>query len=273
MKILATIVLGAALGCLGAGAAPRGTVNETLFGTLSPALPTYDRIFTSQVDPDCGAASTDSTIGNDVSFEVFFLMVDSVENLEVAYDGPGTSLDDPVLSLYCDPFDPAMPAANLIAYNDDIAGSRLSAFDAGNMVQMSPGRGYWLVASTYDPADSGSFQLNITSPTAHAAAPLAGSAPQPAHDATDVAVDSELHWTHGLGASSHDVYFGTNPTPGMAEFQGNQITTSFAPGNLDISTTYYWRVDEINGTGTTTGAIWSFSTSAIPVELQRFSID
>ena len=51
-----------------------------------------------------------------------------------------------------------------------------------------------------------------------------------------------------------------NPSPGSGEFQGEQGGTSFNPGNLANDTTYYWRIDEVNLQGTTTGDVWSFTT-------------
>jgi len=66
----------------------------------------------------------------------------------------------------------------------------------------------------------------------------------------------------GAGALSHDVYFGTNPTPGASEFQGNQPDTTFDPGDLVKLTMYYWRIDEVNDSGTTTGVVWSFKTGS-----------
>jgi len=33
---------------------------------------------------------------------------------------------------------------------------------------------------------------------------------------------------------------------------------------MDYNTTYYWRIDEINVTGTTTGLLWSFTTVSLP---------
>ena len=89
--------------------------------------------------------------------------------------------------------------------------------------------------------------------------PLPGQAsnPSPADSATDVAVSADLSWTAGSDATSHDVYFGTT-SPGT--FQGNQTATIFDPGTMANDTTYYWRIDEINSTGTTTGNVWSFTT-------------
>jgi hypothetical protein len=66
-----------------------------------------------------------------------------------------------------------------------------------------------------------------------------------------------ISWMAGRGATSHDVYFGTNDPP---QFIGNQTTTIFDPGEMDYSTTYYWRIDEVNSSGTTTGTVWSFTT-------------
>jgi hypothetical protein len=78
-----------------------------------------------------------------------------------------------------------------------------------------------------------------------------------------VNISASLGWTAGTDTTSHDVYFGTNPTPA---FQGNQGEggTSYDPGTLSESTTYYWRVDELNGALKTTGPTWVFATGATP---------
>ncbi len=71
---------------------------------------------------------------------------------------------------------------------------------------------------------------------------------------------SSLRWTSEYKATSHDIYFGTtNPPP----FVVNQETTEFDPGTLESDTTYYWRIDEKNANGTTTGDVWSFKTQSI----------
>jgi hypothetical protein len=85
--------------------------------------------------------------------------------------------------------------------------------------------------------------------------------PLPSDGAMDVSVDAYLSWTPGSFVESHDVYFGTaNPPP----FVINQNNTTFEPGPLSCVTTYYWRIDEVNPYGTTTGPVWSFTTSALP---------
>ncbi|MGA2093762.1 MAG: hypothetical protein ABSH16_10205, partial [Sedimentisphaerales bacterium] len=98
---------------------------------------------------------------------------------------------------------------------------------------------------------------NLWSFTTVPPAPYAASNPNPANAATDISLTQDLTWTAGNYATSHDVYFGTASTP---PFIANQAGTSYAPGTLSTSTTYYWRIDEKNAGGTTTGNLWSFTT-------------
>ena len=44
-------------------------------------------------------------------------------------------------------------------------------------------------------------------------------------------------------------------------FKGNTTSCSYDP-NLATNTTYYWRVDEVGGSGTVQGNVWSFTTAA-----------
>ena len=89
--------------------------------------------------------------------------------------------------------------------------------------------------------------------------------PNPAHLATEVSLTETLSWSNGGGATSFDVYFGTNPSPGSAEFKGNQTGVTFNPGRLWHSTTYYWRIDARSDFGTTTGDVWMFTTTDVHV--------
>ena len=45
-------------------------------------------------------------------------------------------------------------------------------------------------------------------------------------------------------------------------FKGNYDTNSFNPGTLALNTTYYWRIDEVNGPNTVKGDVWSFTTQS-----------
>lgn len=86
------------------------------------------------------------------------------------------------------------------------------------------------------------------------------SNPNPADGATDVNITVYLSWTAGFDTTSHDIYFGTSSPP---PFIINQTTTTFDPGIMSPSTIYYWRIDEVNPWGTTTGTTWSFMTMSL----------
>jgi hypothetical protein len=90
--------------------------------------------------------------------------------------------------------------------------------------------------------------------------PGPATSPNPFPGQANIALSPTLSWNSGSGATSHTIYFGTNPSPGLGELQGSQATSSFAPGLLAAATTYYWRIDEVNSVGTTTGSVWSFTT-------------
>ncbi|MFH1228241.1 MAG: hypothetical protein V1701_10115 [Planctomycetota bacterium] len=93
------------------------------------------------------------------------------------------------------------------------------------------------------------------------AAPLPSqvTASNPADGAIGVHTNQQLTWTPAGYATSYDIYFGiTNPPPLLTTTVGANCN----PETLLLNTVYYWRVDSKNATGTTTGAIWSFSTVA-----------
>jgi len=92
--------------------------------------------------------------------------------------------------------------------------------------------------------------------------------PSPPDTDTDISVDADLSWTANPDATSHDVYFGTT-SPG--EFKGNQTETTFDPGTLPYNTICYWRIDEVNANGTTTGTVWSFTTAEVPAAFMQDS--
>ena len=87
--------------------------------------------------------------------------------------------------------------------------------------------------------------------------PLAAWDPDPPDGAIGADIHPMLTWQSGVGATSHDVYFGHANPP---EFQANQTETTFYPDYLSQETTYYWRIDEVNPDGTTPGSLWSFTT-------------
>lgn len=90
---------------------------------------------------------------------------------------------------------------------------------------------------------------------------LKASNPTPFDGCEDVKTQA-MQWVTGRTAQFHDVYFGTNPTPGAGEFKGRQSSTTYYYSDAFVpGTTYYWRVDEIEADGITIrkGDVWSFT--------------
>ena len=142
---------------------------------------------------------------------------------------------------------------------DITAGQLIVNGDARTVINGYIGSG-WITA--YDGSGTINVDYNVINPgkttvTATTVAPVKATNPNPADGAIAASVNSTLSWAAGSGATSHDVYFGTT-SPGT--FRGNQTTITFSPGTLARNTIYYWRIDEKNANGTTTGDIWSFTT-------------
>ena len=102
--------------------------------------------------------------------------------------------------------------------------------------------------------------------------PGAAGSLKPVNGATGVKMTTNLNWTPGNSATSHDVYFGMdkdavrNATKSSPEYKGNKPlgSESLDPGELIWNTTYYWRVDGINSLNSKSpwvGNVWSFMTA------------
>jgi hypothetical protein len=88
--------------------------------------------------------------------------------------------------------------------------------------------------------------------------PPAPGNPQPANGATAVSTTPQLGWSAAPVGTTFNVDFGTqNPPPQVAT---GLTSSSYSPGGLAPSTTYYWRVTAVSDGGSTTGNLWSFTT-------------
>ena len=85
--------------------------------------------------------------------------------------------------------------------------------------------------------------------------------PSPANLAANVIATSDLSWTAGTN-TTNDVYFGTNPVPGPAEFLGTTTGTSWPLPLLSPATTYYWQVVS-HRIGATASPVWQFTTRGL----------
>ena len=91
--------------------------------------------------------------------------------------------------------------------------------------------------------------------------PTIAYAPDPPDSAESVNLNVELSWTGGFGAKLHYVYFGDNFDDISNATGGLPLgITTFDPGPLELSKTYYWRIDESDILETYKGNVWSFTT-------------
>lgn len=107
-------------------------------------------------------------------------------------------------------------------------------------------------------------------PEAALVPPIKASRPRPGNGATGVNRLTDLKWSEGIYAVSHDVYFGTDAaavagaTKASTEFQISTTLSAkrYDPGTLDLAQTYYWRIDEVNASHPDSpwkGNLWSFT--------------
>jgi hypothetical protein len=91
--------------------------------------------------------------------------------------------------------------------------------------------------------------------------------PDPADRSAGVGLFPQLTWQPGWGATRHRVFFGesfADVDSGTAGTdKGDTTWPHYAPGQLDTSTQYYWRVDEFDGSQHYRGDVWSFTTQGL----------
>jgi len=101
------------------------------------------------------------------------------------------------------------------------------------------------------------------------ATPDQTSSPAPANLAENIILNNgkvNLQWSGSNNTITYHVYFGTT-SGNLTKLDDVDYVTnaSLETAALQPSTVYYWRVDATNANGTTTGTVWQFKTSAIPV--------
>ena len=85
--------------------------------------------------------------------------------------------------------------------------------------------------------------------------------PNPPDGARFVSLNTVLSWTAGFDAKLHTLFFGDNFEDVSSATNGMSVgTLTYNPGILEYDKTYYWRIDEFDGTVTHKGNTWSFRT-------------
>ncbi|MHC4356847.1 MAG: PA14 domain-containing protein, partial [Planctomycetota bacterium] len=118
---------------------------------------------------------------------------------------------------------------------------------------------YWRIDEVNDADPNSPWKGNVWSFTVP---PRIAYAPNPPDGDKFADPAAILEWKPGLDAKLHAIHFGdsfddiANAGPGVP-----QSPMTFDPGTLEREKTYYWRVDEFDGTNTVTGDVWSFTVA------------
>ena len=93
-------------------------------------------------------------------------------------------------------------------------------------------------------------------------APVVPTDPYPSNGATGLPTGTQLQWTGHAAATSYDLYFGASTPPPFLGKVGKSSGRQYyrLPYSLSPGTKYYWRVEAKNSLGSTSSAIWSFTT-------------
>jgi len=88
--------------------------------------------------------------------------------------------------------------------------------------------------------------------------PAVPGSPDPVDGAGGTALDLVLDWNDSVGADSYNLYFGDGPSPGL--YAGGLAQSQFDLPALDQGSQYFWRVEALNGCGSTVSLEWEFTT-------------
>ena len=146
-------------------------------------------------------------------------------------------------------------------------------------IDLVAGEKYSLVMEYYENGGGAVAELRWSSPStpkdfvpqAALSRLVHANSPKPIDGTDGVHLMSDLRWSPGDFASSHEVYLGTDEaavagaTKASPEYKTGKALgeESFDPGQLEFDTTYYWRIDEvdnINPDSPWEGKVWSFWT-------------
>jgi len=215
--------------------------------------------FKGDFDPDPGTAGagfrvTPSATGTIVTGLTFTTANDAEPRDPVAFElsGSNVAIDGPYTLIASGPivdFDQATPWPRLTMNTTPISFANAAPYDHYQL----------LFTDIRDRAAANSMQIAEVELLGQI---LKAHDPDPP-DGTENVTAQVVRWAAGETAAFHNVYFGTNPTPGAAEFIQPQLlplTVYWHIPGLTAGTTYYWRIDEVEADLTTihTGDVWSF---------------
>ncbi len=122
---------------------------------------------------------------------------------------------------------------------------------------------YWRIVATDTQGETKSSPIWDFTTKQDNNPPNTPSNPNPFDQATDVDINTDLTWTGGDPNTddtvTYDIYFGSMPP--FEKIASNITTTSFTPGTLSYSLTYFWNVIAWDNHGSSTvGPAWHFTS-------------
>jgi hypothetical protein len=107
--------------------------------------------------------------------------------------------------------------------------------------------------------------------------PVNAREPSPDDGATEIAVDVTLGWRAGREAAEHNVSIDADE---QAVIDGTALAVtvpeaSYGPLSLNLGSTYFWRVDEVNDSDIWQSTVWSFTTKeyAVVDDIESYNDD
>ncbi|MBN2593972.1 MAG: hypothetical protein JXA81_10730 [Sedimentisphaerales bacterium] len=120
---------------------------------------------------------------------------------------------------------------------------------------------YWRIDEVNDANAASPWKGNIWSFTVSS---KKAYGPYPADGTLYLPTDIELSWTGGLGSVIHYIFIGESFEEVEAATEGVlAVLPKYKPSGLESGKTYFWRIDEFDGTTTHKGDIWSFKTMPV----------
>ncbi len=142
----------------------------------------------------------------------------------------------------------------------------VSVTSASTVIAFKPG-----TSATFKNVTLNGFELDVPNAAAQAKNPSPADLDMHApHDNGTLT----LSWTAAIGAKKHQVYLGTDSvavgsatTASTALYKGEQTATTYKVTDTNVLTSYYWRVDEVDGSGNVTrGNVWKFQPGRLAFE-------
>jgi len=154
----------------------------------------------------------------------------------------------------------ALAKSSPSAFHDITVGNNMVPCEIGTSNCTTGSMGYSAGAG-YDQATGlGTVDaFNLVTAWPAATGPSAPVLASPANGATGVAAPT-LTWQASTGATSYNVFFGTASIPPQVT---TTTGTTYTPSGLGAGVTYYWSVTAVNASGSSSSAIWSFTTAQV----------